>query len=155
MQIDQLISHGADILKPVMLRQGEKVAVGTAMDYGYFKFFQDRKIAHCPFHTLMPAERETFVARKRLLEYMGLQLRQAVFAKESQWDPTWLYLCKRAELTPSHRTKKKGPSLPKGLDVKEREHGMASSRQPCSQAMGFSQDEVQGRRAHGAALGCP
>uniref|UniRef100_G1RT64 Ankyrin repeat and MYND domain containing 1 n=1 Tax=Nomascus leucogenys TaxID=61853 RepID=G1RT64_NOMLE len=117
--IDQLISHGADILKPVMLRQGEKEAVGTAVDYGYFRFFQDRKIAHCPFHTLMPAERETFLARKRLLEYMGLQLRQAVFAKESQWDPTWLYLCKRAELIPSHRMKKKGPSLPRGLDVKE------------------------------------
>uniref|UniRef100_A0A2K6TEV4 Ankyrin repeat and MYND domain containing 1 n=1 Tax=Saimiri boliviensis boliviensis TaxID=39432 RepID=A0A2K6TEV4_SAIBB len=118
--IDRLLSHGADILKPVTLRQGEKVAVGTAVDYGYFKFFQDRKIAHSPFHTLMPAEREAFVARKRLLEYMGLQLRQAVFAKESQWDPTWLYLCKRAELIPSHRMKKKSPSLPKGLDVKER-----------------------------------
>ncbi|XP_031792418.1 ankyrin repeat and MYND domain-containing protein 1 isoform X3 [Piliocolobus tephrosceles] len=117
--IDRLIDHGADILKPVTLRQGEKVAVGTAVDYGYFRFFQDRKIAHCPFHTLMPAERETFLARKRLLEYMGLQLRQAVFAKESQWDPTWLYLCKRVELIPSHRMKKKGPSLPKGLDVKE------------------------------------
>ncbi|XP_047300633.1 ankyrin repeat and MYND domain-containing protein 1 isoform X29 [Homo sapiens] len=94
-KIDRLISHGADILKPVMLRQGEKEAVGTAVDYGYFRFFQDRRIARCPFHTLMPAERETFLARKRLLEYMGLQLRQAVFAKESQWDPTWLYLCKR------------------------------------------------------------
>uniref|UniRef100_A0A2R8ZJ81 Ankyrin repeat and MYND domain containing 1 n=1 Tax=Pan paniscus TaxID=9597 RepID=A0A2R8ZJ81_PANPA len=118
-KIDRLISHGADILKPVMLRQGEKEAVGTAVDYGYFRFFQDRRIARCPFHTLMPAERETFLARKRLLEYMGLQLRQAVFAKESQWDPTWLYLCKRAELIPSHRMKKKGPSLPRGLDVKE------------------------------------
>uniref|UniRef100_A0A096NFU1 Ankyrin repeat and MYND domain containing 1 n=1 Tax=Papio anubis TaxID=9555 RepID=A0A096NFU1_PAPAN len=118
-KIDRLIDHGADILKPVTLRQGEKVAVGTAVDYGYFRFFQDRKIAHCPFHTLMPAERETFLARKRLLEYMGLQLRRAVFAKESQWDPTWLYLCKRVELIPSHRMKKKGPSLPKGLDVKE------------------------------------
>ncbi|XP_025260246.1 ankyrin repeat and MYND domain-containing protein 1 isoform X9 [Theropithecus gelada] len=117
--IDRLIDHGANILKPMTLRQGEKVAVGTAVDYGYFRFFQDRKIAHCPFHTLMPAERETFLARKRLLEYMGLQLRKAVFAKESQWDPTWLYLCKRVELIPSHRMKKKGPSLPKGLDVKE------------------------------------
>uniref|UniRef100_A0A2K5YI08 Ankyrin repeat and MYND domain containing 1 n=1 Tax=Mandrillus leucophaeus TaxID=9568 RepID=A0A2K5YI08_MANLE len=117
--IDQLIDHGADILKPVTLRQGEKVAVGTAVDYGYFRFFQDRKIAHCPFHTLLPAERETFLARKRVLEYMGLQLRRAVCARESQWDPTWLYLCKRVELIPSHRMKKKGPSLPKGLDVKE------------------------------------
>lgn len=56
---------------------------------------QDRKIAHCPFHMLMPAERETFLARKKLLEYMGLQLRQAVFAKESQWDLKVLHLSKR------------------------------------------------------------
>lgn len=56
---------------------------------------QDRKIAHCPFHMLMPAERETFLARKKLLEYMGLQLRQAVFAKEGQWDLKVLHLSKR------------------------------------------------------------
>ncbi|XP_047300631.1 ankyrin repeat and MYND domain-containing protein 1 isoform X27 [Homo sapiens] len=108
--IDRLISHGADILKPVMLRQGEKEAVGTAVDYGYFRFFQDRRIARCPFHTLMPAERETFLARKRLLEYMGLQLRQAVFAKESQWDPTWLYLCKREFPSSSSATSVAAPS---------------------------------------------
>lgn len=56
---------------------------------------QDRKIAHCPFHTLMPAEREIFLARKRLLEYVGFQLRRAVLAKEGQWDPKLLYLSKR------------------------------------------------------------
>ncbi|XP_005411220.1 PREDICTED: ankyrin repeat and MYND domain-containing protein 1 isoform X7 [Chinchilla lanigera] len=86
MLIDRLLSHGADILKPVTLVQADKMAVGTAVDYGYFKFFQDRKIAHCPFHALLPAERETFLARKRLLEHMGLQLRRAVLAKERQWD---------------------------------------------------------------------
>ncbi|XP_077011736.1 ankyrin repeat and MYND domain-containing protein 1 isoform X4 [Tamandua tetradactyla] len=93
--IDQLIAHGADILSPVTLIQGDKVAVGTAVDYGYFRFFQDRKIAHCPFHALMPSERETLLARKRLLEYMGCQLRRAVFTKESQWDPQVLCLSKR------------------------------------------------------------
>lgn len=56
---------------------------------------QDRKIAHCPFHTLMPAEREVFLARKKLLDYMGFQLRRAVLAKESQWDLKALYLSKR------------------------------------------------------------
>uniref|UniRef100_A0A8I3Q4Z0 Ankyrin repeat and MYND domain containing 1 n=1 Tax=Canis lupus familiaris TaxID=9615 RepID=A0A8I3Q4Z0_CANLF len=99
--IDQLIKYGADILRPVRLTQGDKVAVGTAVDYGYFKFYQDRKIAHCPFHMLTPAEREVFVARKRLLEYMGFQLRRAVFAKESQWDPKVLNLSKR-EHCPGH-----------------------------------------------------
>uniref|UniRef100_G1Q399 Ankyrin repeat and MYND domain containing 1 n=1 Tax=Myotis lucifugus TaxID=59463 RepID=G1Q399_MYOLU len=95
--IDLLINYGADILAPVTLTQGDKVAVGTAVDYGYFKFFQDRKIAHCPFHTLMPAERETFVARKRLLEYMGFQLRSAIMAKESLWDPKVLCLSKKGD----------------------------------------------------------
>ncbi|KAK2504517.1 hypothetical protein MC885_020547 [Smutsia gigantea] len=93
--IDRLIDYGADILSPVTLTQGDKVAVGTAVDYGYFRFYQDRKIAHCPFHMLMLAERETFLARKRLLDYMGFQLRRAIFSKESQWDPKALYLSKR------------------------------------------------------------
>ncbi|XP_074220750.1 ankyrin repeat and MYND domain-containing protein 1 isoform X3 [Camelus bactrianus] len=119
--VDRLINHGADILNPVTLVQGDKVAVGTAVDYGYFRFYQDRKIAHCPFHTLMPAEREVFLARKKLLEYMGLQLRRAVLAKESQWDPKVLHLSKRVELAPSLRLKRKRPSLPKGLDLEDQE----------------------------------
>ncbi|XP_064341414.1 ankyrin repeat and MYND domain-containing protein 1 isoform X4 [Camelus dromedarius] len=120
-RVDRLINHGADILNPVTLVQGDKVAVGTAVDYGYFRFYQDRKIAHCPFHTLMPAEREMFLARKKLLEYMGLQLRRAVLAKESQWDPKVLHLSKRVELAPSLRLKRKSPSLPKGLDLEDQE----------------------------------
>ncbi|KAJ1063974.1 hypothetical protein K5549_009286 [Capra hircus] len=118
--IDRLINYGADILNPVTLSQGDKTAVGTAVDYGYFRFFQDRKIAHCPFHMLMPAERETFLARKKLLEYMGLQLRQAVFAKESQWDLKVLHLSKRAELAPCLRLKRRG-GMPKGQDLPEQE----------------------------------
>lgn len=40
LQIDRLISYGADVLNPVTLVQGERTAVGTAVDYGYFKFYQ-------------------------------------------------------------------------------------------------------------------
>nr|XP_031533650.1 ankyrin repeat and MYND domain-containing protein 1 isoform X1 [Vicugna pacos]XP_031533651.1 ankyrin repeat and MYND domain-containing protein 1 isoform X1 [Vicugna pacos] len=119
--VDRLINHGADILNPVTLVQGDKVAVGTAVDYGYFRFYQDRKIAHCPFHTLMPAEREMFLARRKLLEYMGLQLRRAVLAKESQWDPKVLHLSKRVELAPSLRLKRRSPSPPKELDLEDQE----------------------------------
>ncbi|KAM4836508.1 ankyrin repeat and MYND domain-containing protein 1 isoform 2-T2 [Thomomys bottae] len=119
--IDRLIHNGADILKPVTLVQGEKVAVGTVVDYGYFKFFQDRKIAHCPFHALLPAEREIFLARKRLLEYLGMQLRQAVLAKESQWDAKEIYLSKRAEMGPSHRLRKKSTNLSKFPTAEKKE----------------------------------
>ncbi|XP_076770848.1 ankyrin repeat and MYND domain-containing protein 1 isoform X2 [Arvicanthis niloticus] len=116
--IDRLISYGADVLNPVTLVQGERTAVGTAVDYGYFKFYQDRKIAHCPFHALMPAEREIFMARKRLLEYLGLQLRLAVLNKESQLDMKALYLSKR-ELAPCHRLKKRGSGQAKTPPVEK------------------------------------
>ncbi|XP_075861517.1 ankyrin repeat and MYND domain-containing protein 1 [Microcebus murinus] len=119
--IDRLIHHGADILKPVILMQGDKVAVGTAVDYGYFHFFQDRKIAHCPFHALMPGERETLLERKRVLEYLGAHLRRAVFAKESQWDPALLYLSKKGELMPRHNVRKKSPGPPKDQVEPEQE----------------------------------
>ncbi|XP_045338317.1 ankyrin repeat and MYND domain-containing protein 1 isoform X8 [Leopardus geoffroyi] len=120
-KIDQLIDHGADILNPVTLTQGDKVAVGTAVDYGYFRFYQDRKIAHSPFYALTPLDREVLLARKQILEYMGLQLRRAVFAKESQWDPKVLYLSKRAELTPYRRLKQKSTSPSKELHLEEQE----------------------------------
>ncbi|XP_049470502.1 ankyrin repeat and MYND domain-containing protein 1 isoform X7 [Panthera uncia] len=120
-EIDRLIDYGADILNPVTLTQGDKVAVGTAVDYGYFRFYQDRKIAHSPFYALMPVDREVLLARKQILEYMGLQLRRAVFAKESQWDPKMLYLSKRAELTPYRGLKQKSTSLSKELHLEEQE----------------------------------
>ncbi|XP_043434300.1 ankyrin repeat and MYND domain-containing protein 1 isoform X5 [Prionailurus bengalensis] len=120
-KIDRLIDHGADILNPVTLTQGDKVAVGTAVDYGYFRFYQDRKIAHSPFYALTPVDREVLLARKQILEHMGFQLRRAVFAKESQWDPKVLYLSKRAELTPYRRLKQKSTSLSKELQLEEQE----------------------------------
>uniref|UniRef100_A0A8C5Z0D0 Ankyrin repeat and MYND domain containing 1 n=1 Tax=Marmota marmota marmota TaxID=9994 RepID=A0A8C5Z0D0_MARMA len=119
-KIDRLISHGADILKPVTLTQGDRVAVGTAVDYGYFKFYQDRKIAHCPFHALMPAERETFLARKKLLEHMGVQLRQTVLTREHQWDTRALRL---KELAPSHRLKKRNSIVVK-IPAKEEQENL-------------------------------
>ncbi|XP_056675800.1 ankyrin repeat and MYND domain-containing protein 1 isoform X5 [Monodelphis domestica] len=103
--VDRLIQFGADILLPVKLVQGDKTAVGTAVDYAYFKFFQDRRLAHTPLHSLTTLERETLVMRKKFLEYMGSRLRRAVLAKEEQWDRKLLLMSKKAEL--SSRTKKK------------------------------------------------
>ncbi|XP_055964339.1 ankyrin repeat and MYND domain-containing protein 1 [Sorex fumeus] len=115
--IDQLISFGADILNPVTLTQGDKVAVGTAVDYGYFQFFQDRRIAHSAFHTLLPHERDVLLARKRLLEHMGFLLRRAVLAREAQWEPRALHLSKRAELVHCNRIKRR--ALGKRMSTRE------------------------------------
>uniref|UniRef100_A0A7N4PGM8 Ankyrin repeat and MYND domain containing 1 n=1 Tax=Sarcophilus harrisii TaxID=9305 RepID=A0A7N4PGM8_SARHA len=103
--VDRLMQFGADILIPIKLVQGDKSAVGTAVDYAYFKFYQDRRIAHTPLHSLTQSERETLVVRKKFLEYMGLRLRKAVLAKEDEWDRKQLLLSKKAEL--SSRSKKK------------------------------------------------
>ncbi|XP_051010326.1 ankyrin repeat and MYND domain-containing protein 1 [Acomys russatus] len=134
--IDRLISYGADVLKPVILAQGDRTAVGTAVDYGYFKFYQDRKIAHCPFHALMPAEREIFMARKRLLEYLGLQLRRAVFNKEAQLDMKALYLSKRAELSPCHRLKKRGSTQSKSPAVEKQQLAFYKFCYQCGRSIG-------------------
>ncbi|XP_054977161.1 ankyrin repeat and MYND domain-containing protein 1 [Sorex araneus] len=115
--IDRLISFGADILNPVTLTQGDRVAVGTAVDYGYFRFFQDRRISHSAFHTLLPHERDTLVAWKRLLEHMGFLLRSAVLAREAHWEPRVLYLSKRAELIHYNRLRRKG--LGKKMSIRE------------------------------------
>ncbi|XP_043860964.1 ankyrin repeat and MYND domain-containing protein 1 [Dromiciops gliroides] len=116
--MDRLIQFGADILIPIKLVQGERSAVGTAVDYAYFKFFQDRRIAHTPLHSLTVSERETLLLRKKFLEHMGTRLRKAVLAKEDQWDRKQLLLSKKAEL--SSRLKKKGVLSAKPSDGESR-----------------------------------
>ncbi|XP_072496429.1 ankyrin repeat and MYND domain-containing protein 1 isoform X3 [Notamacropus eugenii] len=116
--IDRLIQFGADILLPIKLVQGERSAVGTAVDYAYFKFFQDRRIAHTPLHSLTMAEREILTLRKKFLEYLGARLRKAVVEKEDQWDRRKLLLSKKAEL--SSRARKKGILSAKPSDAESR-----------------------------------
>nr|XP_056706391.1 ankyrin repeat and MYND domain-containing protein 1 [Euleptes europaea] len=84
--INMLIAGGADMLMPITIGDGAKTAVGTVVDYAYFKFYQDKKLTRTPFHALSPPERELFNNRKRLLEFLSERLRECVAAKEKQWE---------------------------------------------------------------------
>ncbi|XP_044147309.1 ankyrin repeat and MYND domain-containing protein 1 [Bufo gargarizans] len=83
--VDRLIKAGANILMPIVIGGGKRTALGTATDYAYFKYFQDKRIAHTPYHALLPEERDTYNARKQLLEHLGKLTREAALAKEHEW----------------------------------------------------------------------
>ncbi|KAF7660952.1 hypothetical protein LDENG_00272190 [Lucifuga dentata] len=78
--LDMLANAGANILMPIKVGG----AVGTAVDYAYYSFNQDSRIANTPYHALNMRERETFRARKHLLCLMGDLLRQTAVRMERE-----------------------------------------------------------------------
>ncbi|KAM8796599.1 LOW QUALITY PROTEIN: ankyrin repeat and MYND domain-containing protein 1-like [Eudromia elegans] len=84
--VDKLLEAGADILAPVTLREGRQKAVGTAVDYAYFEYYQDRRIANTPYHVLTASEREIFQKRHSLIEHITGRLRERVIQKEREWN---------------------------------------------------------------------
>ncbi|XP_036374106.1 ankyrin repeat and MYND domain-containing protein 1 [Megalops cyprinoides] len=82
--LEKLIKAGANILMPVVYGEGRRSAVGTAVDYAYYAFQQDARIAHTPYHALSSKEREVYNARRLLLAQMGDLLRRAAVGAERQ-----------------------------------------------------------------------
>ncbi|CAH1780583.1 unnamed protein product [Owenia fusiformis] len=78
--VDKLVKAGANILAPVQI--GPKRLSGTAVDYAYHLFNLDRRIAHMPYHALTYAERDTYNARRALLDHVGTIMRGAAIEKE-------------------------------------------------------------------------
>nr|XP_014354205.1 PREDICTED: ankyrin repeat and MYND domain-containing protein 1 isoform X2 [Latimeria chalumnae] len=82
--VDKLIRAGASILQPITIVIGKKALIGTAVDFAYYKFYQDKRIAHTPYHALLSGERVVYNARKELLSHLGFLLRQAAVKKEKE-----------------------------------------------------------------------
>ncbi|XP_062447276.1 ankyrin repeat and MYND domain-containing protein 1 [Rhea pennata] len=95
--VDKLLEAGADILAPVTLREGRQKAVGTAVDYAYFEYYQDRRIAHTPYHVLTASEREIFQKRQSLIEHITGKLRERVILKEGEWNKEELRRSKKLD----------------------------------------------------------
>ncbi|KAM4629235.1 ankyrin repeat and MYND domain-containing protein 1 [Polymixia lowei] len=82
--LDVLVKAGANILMPVMVGEGRRCVLGTAVDYAHHTFNQDLRVAQTPYHTLSMRERKVFNARRQLLSLMGDLLRQAAVRTERE-----------------------------------------------------------------------
>ncbi|XP_033894609.2 ankyrin repeat and MYND domain-containing protein 1 [Acipenser ruthenus] len=82
--LERLVSAGANILMPITLGDECRTAVGTAVDYGYYVFSQDWRIAHTPYHALTSREREVYNSRRNMLNLMGGLLRSTAVHKERE-----------------------------------------------------------------------
>ena len=80
LQIDKLLIYGADILQPVAY--GPRRYVGTVVDYAYYMFNSDMRIAHTPYHSLTHDERDTHNARKDLLSHLSIRFREKAVERQ-------------------------------------------------------------------------
>lgn len=71
-----MIHYGADILQPVVY--GARNHVGSVVDYAYYMYNGDARVAHTPYHSLTVEERETHNARKNLLNHLSKRFRESV-----------------------------------------------------------------------------
>ncbi|XP_058256877.1 ankyrin repeat and MYND domain-containing protein 1 isoform X2 [Hemibagrus wyckioides] len=85
--VEKLIKAGANILMPVVVGERGRSAIGTAVDYAYYMFNKDWRIAHIPYHALKQQEREAYNARRQLITMMAELMRQAATSMEKQrWE---------------------------------------------------------------------
>uniref|UniRef100_A0A3B4ALG1 MYND-type domain-containing protein n=1 Tax=Periophthalmus magnuspinnatus TaxID=409849 RepID=A0A3B4ALG1_9GOBI len=100
MAVEELLKCGADPNVPLGNRVGSALCAlklvhelyntfflvdnveGTAVDYAYYSYHQDTRIATTPYHALSIQEREICKERQQLLRMMGNVLRQTALQRE-------------------------------------------------------------------------
>ncbi|MFT7809312.1 ankyrin repeat and MYND domain-containing protein 1 [Arapaima gigas] len=82
--VEKLVKAGANILLPVMVGDGCKATLGTAVDFAYHSYQQDWGFTYTPYPTLDPVEKEIFRDQHQLLAQMGDLLREAAVQMERQ-----------------------------------------------------------------------
>ncbi|XP_060689937.1 ankyrin repeat and MYND domain-containing protein 1 [Hemiscyllium ocellatum] len=80
--VHKLLEAKASILMPITLNSQVNQAVGTAVDYAYYKYFQDSRISQTPYHALTHNEREIYNARRELLNFLSNLFRKATITME-------------------------------------------------------------------------
>jgi ankyrin repeat protein len=79
-QIDKLMHYGADILQPIAF--GPRRYIGTVVDYAYYMYNSDQRLAHTPYHSLTISERNCHNARKDLLDHLSSKYRERALDRD-------------------------------------------------------------------------
>ncbi|CAF1274041.1 unnamed protein product [Adineta ricciae] len=79
--IERIIAKNPRVLYPVHFSQ--KHLTGSTVDYAYYSFFADTRIAQTPYHILSPEERVVYKERKELLAHLAKRFREEVTKNEN------------------------------------------------------------------------
>ena len=72
--------YGAEILQPIAF--GPRRYVGTVVDYAYYMYNSDQRLAHTPYHSLTINERNAHNARKDLLNHLSNKFRERALMRD-------------------------------------------------------------------------
>uniref|UniRef100_A0A8C3PA23 Ankyrin repeat and MYND domain containing 1 n=1 Tax=Chrysemys picta bellii TaxID=8478 RepID=A0A8C3PA23_CHRPI len=103
--VTELLAYGADPNLPLSNGIGSALCAAVNTTYEQKRtianrILLDKKIAHTPYHALLPPEREIFNARRELLEYISDRLRECVILKEREWDREELRKSRKLDASP-------------------------------------------------------
>ena len=77
---------------------GPKRTIGTVVDYAYYMYNPDTKLAQTPYHSLSVIERNIHNARRELLEHLGRRFREKATEKSNLIESGIDFNCKISQI---------------------------------------------------------